>query len=140
MQHDIIGLSGTMPTSVRQHICTTPAAVPQLPPPCSSSVLLWFVWHRAVQQTNAGLHELDSRFNYIQNVVKYCEEAYPAGDKADVSNRAEGYIVDALQAIAGDIEANAANLASMVALQAETLGSLDAKLGHVKFQLRLVGG
>ena len=71
-------------------------------------------------------------------MVKYCEEAYPAGEKADVSSRAEGYIVDALQAIAGDIETNASNIASMVALQAETLGNIDAKLNHVKFQLQLV--
>ena len=74
----------------------------------------------------------------MQNVVKYCEDAYPTGDKADVSSRAEGYIIDALDAIAGDVEKNARNLVGMLSLQADALGQLDAKLGHVKFQLSLV--
>lgn len=82
--------------------------------------------------------ELESRFSYVQNVVKYCEDAYPAGEKAEISQRAEGYIIDALEAISGDIESNAMNLVNMMSLQAEALGNLDAKLGHVKFQLKLV--
>ena len=51
------------------------------------------------KQSTAALHELQSRPAYVQNVVKYCEEAYPTGDKTEVSSRAEGYIVDALQAV-----------------------------------------
>jgi hypothetical protein len=43
-----------------------------------------------------------------------------------------------LPQIASDIESNAANLVSMMSLQADCLSALDAKLGHVKFQLRLV--
>jgi hypothetical protein len=54
------------------------------------------------------LHELQSRFAYVQNVVKYCEDAYPTGDKTDVSSRAEGYIIDALQAVSGSLPNHAA--------------------------------
>jgi hypothetical protein len=32
-------------------------------------------------------------------VIKYCEDAYPAGEKADVAQRAQGYMIDALEAV-----------------------------------------
>jgi len=89
-------------------------------------------------KSSGALNELDSRFSYVQNVVKYCEEAYPTGDKTDITQRAEGYIIDALEAISGDIESNANALVDTMSLQSDMLRGLDAKLCHVKFQLKLV--
>lgn len=45
------------------------------------------------------MQEINSRFAYVENVVNYCEAAYPTGDKAAVAEQAEGYLTDALQAV-----------------------------------------
>ena len=50
----------------------------------------------------ASLQEISSRAGYVENVVKYCESAYPSapgGDKPAVAEQAEGYLTDALQAV-----------------------------------------
>ena len=93
----------------------------------------------ALSAKMAALVTLRDRTKYVSNVVQYCEEAYvnPASDKGSIKIAAHDYLSDALAAIASDVEANAANLDRMMALQAREAEVLAAKLEHVMVRLQL---
>uniref|UniRef100_A0A7S2S8L7 Uncharacterized protein n=2 Tax=Rhizochromulina marina TaxID=1034831 RepID=A0A7S2S8L7_9STRA len=85
-----------------------------------------------------SISQLQGRYQYVQNVIQYCEQAYPTGDKGQISVQAEGYLTDALEAIATDVKENADALGMLMELQMQEVDQLAAKLKHVKFQLSLV--
>lgn len=92
----------------------------------------------------AALETLAGKREYLSSVISYCEEAYgrAATDSARSAVRLQvhEYLVDALGAIAGDVEAAASGLSELVAVETQAVGRLASRLDQLRSRIGVDGG
>ena len=82
-----------------------------------------------------ALEELKKRHLHVNELLQWCESSYQAGNKREVEAQTKEYLVDALEAVASDINVVGTKLNRFLALEADAIGKVADTVADVHRKL-----